>query len=110
MIVPWSIEAYPGLITGISPEKVSPIKKFVEEKLYSLAKEEDTSFSPDNFIKTLRRCFEVGMPGSEFSEGEHVVPPFKVKVVENEEVVLRRKKIINGLISEVKLSIQFTGE
>ena len=45
------------------------------------------------------------MPESEFAERDHTVPPFKVKVVKNEEVALRWKKIINGLISEVKLSI-----
>ena len=45
MIAPWSIEAYPDLIIGISPEEISQIKKFVEEKLYSFAKEEDTFFS-----------------------------------------------------------------
>jgi hypothetical protein len=33
------------LIIGISPEEISQIKKFVEEKLYSFAKEEDTVLS-----------------------------------------------------------------
>ena len=110
MIVLWSIEAYPDLINGISPEEIFQIKKFVEEKLYSFAKEEDTPFSPDIFIKTLRKHSEVGMSESEFAERDHTVPPFKVKVVKDEEFVPRRKKIINSLISEVKLSIQVTGE
>ena len=109
MIVLWSIEAYPELITGISPEEISQIKKFVEEKLYSFAREEETFFSPDNFIKALRKCSEVGMSNSEFAERDHIVTPFKVKVVKNEEVVLRRKKIVNELISELKLCAQVTG-
>lgn len=97
MIVLWSIEAYPEGISYFCREKqllyekkeISQIKKFVEETLYSFAKEEDTYFSPDIFIKTLRRCSEVGMPESEFAERDHIVPPFKVKVVKKEEVALR---------------------
>ena len=38
------------------------------------------------------------------------VKKFKVKVIKDEEVVLRRKKIIDGLISEIKLNTHVTGK
>ena len=31
MIILWSLEAYPGLVTGINPEETSQIKGFVEK-------------------------------------------------------------------------------
>ena len=99
------------MITGISPEEIVKIKKFDEEKLYSFAKEENTSFSLDIFIKTFRNNYEVWMPESKFAERDYIVTPFNVKVIKDEEVVSRRKKIVNGLISEVKLSmVTGTGE
>ena len=55
MIILWSLEAYPGLVDGISPEETSPVKRFVEKKLSDFAKGENTSFSPDIFIKALRK-------------------------------------------------------
>jgi hypothetical protein len=61
LIILWSLRAYPGLVTGINPEETSQIKGFVEKKLSDFAKEEDTSFSPDIFIKTLRKISEAGM-------------------------------------------------
>ena len=79
------------MITGISPEEIDKIKKFAEEKLYSFAKEENTSFSLDIFIKTFRKNYEVGVPESKFAERDHIVTPFNVKVIKDEEVVSRRK-------------------
>ena len=47
---------------------------------------------------------------SDFAQRDHIIEPFKVKVVKDEEVVSRRKKIINGLISEIRLNIHVTGK
>jgi hypothetical protein len=55
MIMLWSLEAYPDLITGINPEDRSQIKEFVEKKLSDFAKAEDISFSPEIFMKALRK-------------------------------------------------------
>ena len=38
MIILWSLEAYPDLITGIKPEDRSQIKEFVEKKLFDFAR------------------------------------------------------------------------
>jgi hypothetical protein len=38
MIILWSLEAYPDLITGIEPEDRSQIQEFVEKKLLDFAK------------------------------------------------------------------------
>ena len=45
MIILWSLEAYPDLITGIKPEDRSQIKEFVEKKLFDFAKGEDLCLS-----------------------------------------------------------------
>ena len=55
MIILWSLEAYPDLITGIKPEDRSQIKEFVEKKLFDFAKGEDLCFSPNIFMKALRK-------------------------------------------------------
>jgi len=99
MIMLWSLEAYPDLITGINPEDRSQIKELVEKKLFDFAKAEDISFSPDIFMKALRKPSEAGMSESDFAQRDHIIEPFKVKVIKDEEVVLRRKKMIDGLIS-----------
>lgn len=75
MIILWSLEAYPDLITGIKPEDRSQIQEFVEKKLL------------------------------DFAQRDHITEPFKVKVVKDQEVISRRKRIINGLISEITLEI-----
>lgn len=110
MIMLWSLEAYPDLITGKNPEDSSQIKEFVEKKLSDFAKAEDISFSPDIFMKALRKPSEAGMPESNFAQQDYIIEPFKVKVIKDEEVVLRRKKIIDGLISEIILNIHVTGK
>ena len=61
MIVLWSLEAYPDLITGIKPEDRSQIKEFVEKKLFDFAKGEDLRFSPNIFMKALRKTSEAGV-------------------------------------------------
>ena len=71
----WSLEAYPDLITGIKPEDRSQIQEFVEKKLL------------------------------DFAQRDHITEPFKVKIVKDQEVISRRKRIINGLISEITLEI-----
>jgi len=56
-------------------------------------------------MKALKKTSEVGIPESDFAQRDHIIEPFKVKVVKDEEVVSRRKIIINGLISEIILNI-----
>ena len=77
----------------------------MQKKLCNFGKEEGASFSPDIFLKALRECSMACTSESYFGERDHITPSFKVKIVKDEEVVLRRKKIINGLISEIKLNI-----
>ena len=55
-------------------------------------KGEYTSFSPNIFMKALRKASEAGMSESDFAQRDHIIELFKVKVVKNEEVVSRRKK------------------
>ena len=87
MIVPWAIESYTELITCVGSKELSQVRKFAENKLYSFARGEDRSFSPDNFIPALRKCFEAEMPESGFAERDHIIPPFKVKIVKNEKTI-----------------------
>ena len=103
MIVLWSLEAYPDLITGTKPEDRSEIKEFVEKKLFNFAKGEDLRFSPNIFMKALRKTSEAGMSELDFAQRDHIIEPFKVKIVKDQEVISRRKRIINGLISEIKI-------
>ena len=110
MIILWSLEAYPDLITGIEPEDRSQIQEFVEKRLLYFAKGEDLCFSPNIFMNALRKTSEAGMSELDFAQRDHIIEPFKVKVIKDEEVVLRRKKIIDGLISEIKLNIHVTGK
>ena len=105
MIVLWSLEAYPDLITGIKPEDRSQIQEFVEKKLLDFAKGEDLRFSPNIFMKALRKTSEAGMSELDFAQRDHIIEPFKVKIVKDQEVISRRKRIINGLISEITLQI-----
>ena len=105
MIILWSLEAYPDLITGIKPEDRSQIQEFVEKKLLDFAKGEDSHFSPNIFMKALRKTSEAGMSELDFAQRDHIIEPFKVKVVKDQEVISRRKRIINGLISEITLQI-----
>ena len=105
MIILWSLEAYPDLITGIEPEDRSQIQEFVEKKLLDFAKGEDLRFSPNIFMKALRKTSEVGMSELDFAQRDHIIEPFKVKIVKDQEVISRRKRIINGLISEITLKI-----
>ena len=69
------------------------------------AKGEDVCFSPDIFMKALRKTPEAGMSESDFTQRDRVIEPFKVKIVKEEEVVSKRKKIINGLISEIRIHV-----
>ena len=110
MIILWSLEAYPDLITEIKPEDRSQIQEFVEKKLLDFAKGKDLCFSPNIFMNALRKTSEAGMSELDFAQRDHIIEPFKVKVVKDEEVVSRRKKIINGLISEIRLNIYVTGK
>ena len=105
MIILWSLEAYPDLITGIKPEDRSQIQEFVEKKLLDFAKGEDLRFSPNIFMKALRKTSEAGMSELDFAQRDHITEPFKVKIVKGQEVISRRKRIINGLISEITLKI-----
>jgi hypothetical protein len=105
MIILWSLEAYPDLITGIEPEDRSQIQEFVEKKLLDFAKGEDSHFSPNIFMKALRKTSEAGMSELDFAQRDHIIEPFKVKIVKDQEVISRRKRIINGLISEITLQI-----
>ena len=105
MIILWSLEAYPDLITGIKPEDRSQIREFVEKKLLDFAKGEDLCFSPNIFMNALRKTSEAGMSELDFAQRDHITEPFKVKIVKDQEVISRRKKIINGLISEITLEI-----
>ena len=105
MIILWSLEAYPDLITGIEPEDRSQIQEFVEKKLLDFAKGEDLCFSPNIFMKALRKTSEAGMSELDFTQRDHIIEPFKVKIVKDQEVISRRKRIINGLISEITLKI-----
>ena len=106
MIILWSLEAYPDLITGIKPEDRSQIQEFVEKKLLDFAKGEDLCFSPNIFMNELRKTSEAGMSELDFAQRHNVLEPFKVKIVKDQEVISRRKRIINGLISEITLEIQ----
>ena len=56
-------------------------------------------------MKALRKTSEAGMSELDFAQRDHIIEPFKVKVVKDEEVVSRRKKIINGLISEIRIHV-----
>ena len=105
MIILWSLEAYPDLITGIKPEDRSQIQEFVEKKLLDFAKGEDLCFSPNIFMNALRKTSEAGMSELDFAQRDHITEPFKVKIVKDQEVISRRKRIINGLISEIILEI-----
>ena len=105
MIILWSLEAYPDLITGIKPEDRSQIQEFVEKKLLDFAKGEDLCFSPNIFMNALRKTSEAGMSELDFAQRDHIIEPFKVKIVKDQEVISRRKRIINGLISEIALEI-----
>ena len=101
MIILWSLEAYPDLITEIKPEDRSQIQEFVEKKLLDFAKGKDLCFSPNIFMKALRKTSEAGMSELDFAQRYHITEPFKVKIVKDQEVISRRKRIINGLISEI---------
>ena len=103
MIILWPLEAYPDLITGIKPEDRSQIQEFVEKKLLDFATGEDLCFSPNIFMKALRKTSEAGMSELDFAQRAHIIEPFKVKIVKDQEVISRRKRIINGLISEISL-------
>ena len=105
MIILWSLEAYPDLITGIKPEDRSQIQEFVEKKLLDFAKGEDLCFSPNIFMNALRKTSEAGMSELDFAQRDYIKEPFKVKIVKDQEVISRRKRIINGLISEITLEI-----
>ena len=105
MIILWSLEAYPDLITGIKPEDRSQIQEFVEKKLLDFAKGEDLRFSPNIFMNGLRKTSQAGMSELDYAEKYHITEPFKVKIFRDQEVISRRKKIINGLISEITLEI-----
>ena len=105
MIILWSLEAYPDLITGIEPEDRSQIQEFVEKKLLDFAKGEDLCFSPNIFLNALRKTSEAGMSELDFAQRDHITEPFKVKIVKDQEVISTRKRIINGLISEITLEI-----
>ena len=105
MIILWSLEAYPDLITGIKPEDRSQIQEFVEKKLLDFAKGEDLCFSPNIFMNALRKTSEAGMSELDFAQRYHITEPFKVKIVKDQEVISRRKTIINELISEIRLQI-----
>ena len=106
MIILWSLEAYPDLITGIKPEDRSQIQEFVEKKLLDFGKGEDLCFSPNIFMKALRKTSEAGMSELDFAQRDHIIEPFKVKIVKDQEVISRRKRIINGLISEITSKIE----
>ena len=98
-----SFGPYPELVTCVGSEELSQVKKFAKNKLYSFAKEENTCFSPDNFIPASRKTSEAGISESDFAQRDHIIEPFKVKIVKDQEVISRRKRIINGLISEISL-------
>ena len=68
----------------------------------NFAKGKDTCFSPDIFMKALRKTSEAE---SDFAQRDRIIEPFKVKVVKEEKVGSRRKKIINGLISEIRIHV-----
>ena len=60
-----------------------------------------------NWVNLLERSYtimSVKIIGSksQFAERDHIVTPFKVKILKYNNVLSNRKKIINGLISEVK--------
>ena len=80
----------------------------MEKELSDFAKGEYISFSPTIFMKALRETSEAGIPESDFAQRDQIIEPFKVKVIKDKEVVSRRKKIINGLISEIKVNIHVT--
>ena len=61
-------------------------------------------------MKALRKTSEAGMSELDFAQRDHIIEPFKVKVIKDEEIVSRRKKIINGLISEIKVKIHVIGK
>ena len=79
MIILWSLEAYPDLITAIKPEDRSQIQEFVEKKLLDFAKGEDLCFSPNIFMNALRKTSEAGMSELDFAQRDHIPEPFKVK-------------------------------
>ena len=47
------------------------------------------------------------MTKSDFTQRDRIIEPFRVKVVKDEEVLSRRKKIVNGLISEKRIQIKW---
>jgi len=53
-------------------------------------------------MKALKKTSEAG---SDFAQRDRIIEPFKVKVVKEEKVGSRRKKIINGLISEIRIHV-----
>ena len=69
--------------------------------MFDFAKGEDLCFSPNIFMKALRKTSEAGMSELDFAQRYHITEPFKVKIVKDQEVISRRKRIINGLISEI---------
>ena len=81
------------------------IQEFVEKKLLDFAKGEDLLFSPNIFMNALRKTSEAGMSELDFAQRDHIIEPFKVKIVKDQEVISRRKRIINGLISEITLTL-----
>ena len=56
-------------------------------------------------MNALRKTSEAGMSELDFAQRDHIIEPFKVKVVKEEKVGSRRKKIINGLISEIRIHV-----
>jgi hypothetical protein len=61
-------------------------------------------------MKALKKTSEAGISESDFAQRDHIIEPFKMKVIKDEEIVSRRKKIINGLISEIKVKIHVAGK
>lgn len=109
IVILWSLEAYSVLVTGISPEDTFEIKKFVEKKLSDFGKGSDLYFSPELLLNSLRKVSESRMTESDFAERDSWPAAFKVKIVKDEKTILRRKKIINELMTEVKLKLNTLG-
>ena len=49
-------------------------------------------FSPDIFMKALRKTSEAGMSESDFAQRDRIIEPFRVKVVKESRSCFKTKK------------------
>ena len=92
-------------VTEVNSAELLKVKEFARNKLYSFAKGGDWSFSPDHFIASLWKYSTADLSEVEFAERRRTLPPFKVKLIVVNAVLINREKIVNTLIAEIRADL-----